>query len=85
VSLNVLELDCLVHQLGMTELEAIRAATICGAELLGWDDEIGSIEPGKLADILVVDGDPLKNISCLRNVACVIFDGRVVQKTLRFF
>ena len=54
-----------------TRTEVLRAATINSATLLGWSDRIGSIEPGKLADIIAVDGDPLKDVKDLQIVVTV--------------
>lgn len=68
----------LVVSCGMTPLEAIRSGTLFGAEALGMSDVIGSLEPGKLADIVGVDGDPSRDISCVHNVAFVMQDGSVV-------
>jgi imidazolonepropionase-like amidohydrolase len=62
---------------GATALEAIRFATGSGAELLGLASEIGTLEPGKRADILVVQGDPLQDIRALKNVLCVFRDGAI--------
>jgi imidazolonepropionase-like amidohydrolase len=64
---------------GMTPAEAIRAATVTASQLLGMQDEIGTIEPGKLADIVAVPGDPLKDISLLGKVDFVM-KGGVVEK-----
>ncbi|MGD8682261.1 MAG: amidohydrolase family protein, partial [Lysobacterales bacterium] len=50
-------------QFGMTPLQAIQAATVNSAELLGWQDRVGRIEPGYYADLIAVDGDPLEDIS----------------------
>lgn len=64
---------------GQTPMQAIQSATIVSAELLGWRDRIGSIAPGKMADIVAVKGDPLAGISILENVAFVMKDGVVVK------
>jgi imidazolonepropionase-like amidohydrolase len=64
---------------GYTNMQAIEAATRVGAETLGLDRSLGTIEAGKTADLIVVDGDPLKNISDLRNVIMVIQDGIIVK------
>jgi imidazolonepropionase-like amidohydrolase len=79
---NALELECYVR-CGMTPMEAIVAATKTGAEVMRMADSIGTIEEGKLADLVVVDGDPLTDISLLRTaVVGVVQDGRVVRDDL---
>jgi len=67
---------------GMTPAEAIQAATGKAAELLGWSDRVGSIEPGKYADLIAVPGDPLADIRALENVGFVMKGGRVVKSEL---
>jgi imidazolonepropionase-like amidohydrolase len=61
------ELQAYVKGAGMSALEVITWATKNGAELLGMGDELGTIEPGKLADLLVVDGNPAKDITVLED------------------
>lgn len=68
------EMSALVD-VGMTPIQVISAATKNNAEIVGRGDELGTIEPGKLADILVVDGNPLFDINVLRYVSFVIKDG----------
>ena len=63
---------------GMTPLEAIRAGTLTSAEAMGMSDVIGSLEPGKLADIVGVDGDPSQDIARVRHAKFVMQDGAVV-------
>jgi imidazolonepropionase-like amidohydrolase len=63
---------------GMDEYEAIRTATINAAELLGVSDELGSIDQGKKANLVILKANPLKNISDLRQIEFVIKDGKVV-------
>jgi imidazolonepropionase-like amidohydrolase len=65
---------------GMTPAQAIRAATITAAELLGSQDTLGTIEAGKLADIVAVPGDPLKDVSLMESVDFVMKNGVVVRK-----
>ena len=62
---------------GMTPAAAIRAATVSAATLLGREAQIGTIEPGKEADIIAVDGDPTENVRLLENVGFVMRHGRV--------
>ena len=62
---------------GLSPLDALRAATINGAELTGRDKDIGSIEPGKFADIVAVDGDPLADITVMEKVVFVMKGGEV--------
>jgi imidazolonepropionase-like amidohydrolase len=76
--LNAHELAVYVS-LGMTPLQAIQTATINDADLLGWSDKIGTIEPGKWADIIAVDGDPLQDITTLQHVKFVMKGGEVVK------
>jgi imidazolonepropionase-like amidohydrolase len=64
---------------GMPELAAIRSATMTSAELLGMQEELGSISTGKLADIIAVNGNPLEDISLLQQVSFVMKDGIVVR------
>ena len=64
---------------GQTPMEAIRSATIVAAELIGKPAEFGSIDPGKSADIVAVEGDPLSDITRLERVTFVMKEGRVVK------
>jgi imidazolonepropionase-like amidohydrolase len=65
-------------RLGLTSLEAVRAATLHGAELLGWSDRVGRIAPGLFGDLIAVDGDPLNDVTALERVRFVMLGGRVV-------
>ena len=74
------ELTFFVKYVGFTPLEVLRCATLGGAQVLGRQGEIGSVEPGKLADLLLVDGDPVADISILedrRRFLAVIQGGEV--------
>ena len=62
---------------GMTPMEALRAATLDGARYLGFDREIGSLEAGKLADLIVLDANPLENIRNTRTVRYTVLNGRI--------
>jgi imidazolonepropionase-like amidohydrolase len=66
---------------GQSPLEAIRSATIHAAELIRWDDRIGRIEPGYLADLVAVAGNPLPDVSRLENTVFVMKDGAVVRRS----
>ena len=69
-------------QAGMTPLQALRAATIEPARLLGADDRLGTIEKGKFADILIIDSDPTKDIKALRTIRIVMKGGLVYRNEL---
>jgi imidazolonepropionase-like amidohydrolase len=76
--LNAHEFAVMV-KLGMTPLGAIQAATLNAADLLGWSDRVGSIEPGHFADLVAVDGDPLQDVTVLEKVKVVMKGGEVVK------
>jgi imidazolonepropionase-like amidohydrolase len=67
---------------GMSPLAAIRSATINAADLMGWGDQIGAIEPGKYADMIAVSGDPLDDIKQLERVKFVMKGGAIVKDDL---
>jgi imidazolonepropionase-like amidohydrolase len=68
-----------LHQAGMTSLDVLRAITTNAAEMLGWQDRIGAIEPGKFADLVAVAGDPTADITELERVRFVMKNGEVVR------
>jgi imidazolonepropionase-like amidohydrolase len=76
--LNAHEFPVMV-KLGLTPLQAIQSATVNDADLLGWSDKVGTIEPGKFADIVAVDGDPLADVTTLERVKFVMKGGEVVR------
>jgi imidazolonepropionase-like amidohydrolase len=76
---NADEFEMMVKH-GMTPAQAIRAATVNAADLLGLAREIGSIEAGKEADLIAVEGDPLTDVTVLKRVGFVMADGRVVKR-----
>ncbi len=76
---NAREFELMVEG-GMPPLETIHAATIEGARLLKIDDRLGSIEEGKIADVVAVRGDPLADVSLMRNVAFVMKEGVVYKQ-----
>jgi imidazolonepropionase-like amidohydrolase len=79
---NAQELISLVNR-GLTPLDAIRAATLNGAELIGWQDSVGAIEAGRYADLIAVQGDPLQDIAVLTHVSFVMKGGTVVSAEVR--
>jgi imidazolonepropionase-like amidohydrolase len=73
----------MLQQGGMSNMEALRAATIEGARYLGFDGDLGSIETGKLADLIVLDRNPLENVRHTESINMVMMNGRLYEgKTL---
>jgi imidazolonepropionase-like amidohydrolase len=64
---------------GMKPIDAIQAATISAADLMGWKDKVGSLEPGHYADIIAVKGDPLSDIRILESVRFVMKGGEIAR------
>ena len=79
--LNAHEIDVYVNQFGMTPLAGIQTGTINAADLMGWTDRVGAIEPGKWADVIAVEGDPLKDVRILQHVPFVMKSGVVYKQT----
>lgn len=82
---NARDLELFVTMFGYTPTEALLAATRDGAAMMGLGDELGQLQPGFLADLIVVDGDPLEDISILQHsdsIRIVIKDGRIVRDDL---
>lgn len=65
--------------MGLTPLQSIQAATVNAADLIGWSDRVGTLEAGKYADIVAVNGDPLADVQVLENVSFVMKGGEVVK------
>lgn len=69
----------LMVEAGMPAMEAIQSATTAAAELLGVEDRLGSVEPGKIADLVAVEGDPLEDITAMQRVVFVMKEGEVFK------
>jgi imidazolonepropionase-like amidohydrolase len=67
----------------MPTIDVLRAITTNAAELLGWQDRVGAIEPGKFADLVAVSGDPIADITELERVRFVMKDGQVIKNELQ--
>ena len=81
---NAGELECLVNEAGLDTKQVLLAATGIAAQCLGWEKDIGTIEKGKLADLLAVKGDPLKDIRILKskkNIKLVLKGGAIHRDT----
>jgi imidazolonepropionase-like amidohydrolase len=77
--LNGHELEVYVRDLGMTPLAAIQSATLNAADLMNWSDKTGSLDAGKWADIIAVDGNPLSDIKLLQDVQFVMKAGVIYK------
>ena len=77
---NAHEFELLVEWGGLAPMDAIVSATGNAAKLFGWDDRLGTLAPGKLADVIAVSGNPLENISRMREVTFVMKDGTIYRK-----
>jgi imidazolonepropionase-like amidohydrolase len=64
--------------LGMTPLQALQAATVRAAALLGWEGRVGALQPGHFADLVAVEGDPLADVTALERIVLVVKAGAVV-------
>jgi imidazolonepropionase-like amidohydrolase len=79
---QALEFEALVKLGGLTPAKAIQAGTTINAEVLGWQDQIGSIDKGKYADLVAVSGDPLADITELQRVKFVMKGGKVIKNEM---
>jgi imidazolonepropionase-like amidohydrolase len=80
---QALDFEMLVKRAGLTPVRALQAGTMINAEALGWQDQIGSIDKGKYADLVAVSGDPLADITELRRVKFVMKSGKVIRNDLK--
>jgi imidazolonepropionase-like amidohydrolase len=69
-----------LHDAGMPSLDIIRSVTINAAEMLGWNDRVGAVEPGKFADLVAVAGDPIADVSELERIRFVMKEGQVIKR-----
>jgi len=75
------ELEAMTRR-GLSTIEAIRAATLSAAELIGWPNEVGILEKGRFGDLIAVQGDPIADITVLQHVKFVMKGGRVIKNEL---
>jgi len=80
---QALDFEMLVKHGGLTPVRALQGGTMINAEALGWQDQIGSIDKGKYADLVAVSGDPLSDITELQRVKFVVKGGKVVRNDLK--
>ena len=81
---QALDFEALVKRGGLTPVRAIQAATTINAEVLGWQDQIGSVEKGKYGDLIAVSGDPLADITELQRVKFVMKGGKVIRNDFAY-
>ena len=79
---QALDFEMLVRHGGLTPVRAIQSGTVINAEVMGWQDQIGSIEKGKYADLIAVSGDPLADITELQRVGFVMKGGKIIRNDL---
>jgi imidazolonepropionase-like amidohydrolase len=70
----------LLHGAGLTSMDVIEAATVHAAQVCGHEDDLGTIDVGKLADVLIVDGDPVTDLAALERVVLVVKGGQVAYE-----
>jgi imidazolonepropionase-like amidohydrolase len=76
--MNAGEFGAMVR-MGLPPLVAIQSATVNAADLIGWSDRVGTLEPGKFADIVAVDGDPVADVTTLEHIRFVMKGGEVIK------
>ena len=67
---------------GLTPLDALRTATLNPARYLGREDELGTLAPGRIADLVLLRGDPLRDIRNVRAIEAVVFQGHVLDRAM---
>jgi imidazolonepropionase-like amidohydrolase len=81
---NMQEVEVMVNEAGFSPAEAIRSATLTGAELLGIEADLGGLEEGKIADIIACPQNPVDDISALRDVFFVMKEGQIYRNDREF-
>jgi imidazolonepropionase-like amidohydrolase len=81
---EALDFEMLVKYGGLTPVRAIQGATVINAEVFGWQDQIGSIDKGKYADLIAVSGDPLADITELQRVKFVMKGGKIIRNDMMY-
>lgn len=81
--LNAHEFEVYVRDFGMTPLESLRTGTLNAADLMGWSDRVGSLDPGKWADAVAVQGNPLEDITVLQHPVFVMKSGVIYRNDLK--
>lgn len=76
----IVELELMIKDAGVTPLEAIKIATQNGARILGVEDKLGVVEEGKIADLVIVEGDPAQDIGAMRNIRYVLKNGKIIDR-----
>lgn len=76
---QALDFEALVHRAGLPPSRALQAATVINADMMGWEDRVGSVDPGKYADLIAVSGDPLADITELQRVKFVMKGGKIIR------
>jgi len=79
---QALDFEMLVKRGGLTPARAIQSGTMINAEAMGWQDQVGSIDKGKFADVIAVSGDPLADITELQRVKFVMKGGKVIRNEI---
>jgi imidazolonepropionase-like amidohydrolase len=79
---QALDLEALVKYAGMSPSRVLQSATIVNAQAFGWQDQIGSVEKGKFADLIAVSGDPLADITEMQRVKFVMKGGKVIRNDM---